>query len=212
MLHLQIAATAPHSDSINPVFVLMKFCSECAQPVSFIVPPDDNRPRFVCGNCGAIHYQNPKLVVGSIPVWQEDGEMRILLCKRAIEPRHGYWTLPAGFMENGETTEQAAMRETVEEAGANIELHKLFSLVNVPHVHQVHLFYRATLRDLDYAAGAESLEVKMFSAADIPWEEIAFPTVTHTLQMFLADHEIVRGGGDYGFHTLDILKPLRRPD
>ncbi len=190
----------------------MKFCSECAQPVSFIVPPDDNRQRFVCSHCGTIHYQNPKLVVGSIPVWQAEGTMQILLCKRAIEPRLGFWTLPAGFMENGETTEQAAMRETSEEAGANIELHSLFTLLNVPHVHQVHLFYRATLLDLDYAAGVESLEVKMFTAAEIPWDEIAFPTVTHTLQMLLADHDKVRGGGSYGFHTLDIFKSMRKPD
>ncbi|HEY8026696.1 MAG TPA: NUDIX hydrolase [Burkholderiaceae bacterium] len=190
----------------------MKFCSECAQPVSLVVPPDDTRPRYVCSHCGAIHYQNPKMVVGSIPVWEEEGKMQILLCKRAIEPRYGYWTLPAGFMENGETTEQAAIRETVEEAGANIELHKLFSMLNVPHVHQVHLFYRATLRDLDYAAGTESLEVKMFSASEIPWDDIAFPTVTHTLQMFLADHENARNGGAYGFHTLDILKSMRKPD
>src|SRR6185437_10140088 len=104
----------------------MKFCSECAQPVSLRVPPDDNRPRYVCDNCGTIHYQNPKLVVGSIPVWEADGKLQILLCKRAIEPRYGFWTLPAGFMENGETTEQAALRETSEEAGANIELHPLF--------------------------------------------------------------------------------------
>ena len=190
----------------------MKFCSEFAQPVSLLVPPDDNRPRYVCGSCGTIHYQNPKLVVGSIPVWEDGGKMQILLCKRAIEPRYGYWTLPAGFMENGETTEQAAIRETIEEAGANIELHPLFSLLNVPHVHQVHLFYRATLKDLDYAAGTESLEVKLFGAADIPWPEIAFPTVTHTLQYFLEDYEKARNGGGYALHTLDIHKPMRKPE
>ena len=191
----------------------MKFCSECAQPVSLLVPPDDNRPRYVCGSCGTIHYQNPKLVVGSIPVWEAGGKMQILLCKRAIEPRYGYWTLPAGFMENGETTEQAAVRETIEEAGANIELHQLFTLLNVPHVHQVHLFYRATLKDLDYAAGTESLDVKLFAATDIPWSEIAFPTVTHTLQYLLEDHDKVRTGGAYALHTLDIFKPMRKnPD
>jgi len=190
----------------------MKFCSECAQPVSLIVPPDDNRPRYVCGSCGTIHYQNPKLVVGSIPVWEDGGTMQILLCKRAIEPRYGYWTLPAGFMENGETTEQAAIRETSEEAGANIALHPLFSLLNVPHVHQVHLFYRATLLDLGYAAGTESLEVKLFTAAEIPWPNIAFPTVTHTLQYFLEDHEKVGKGGSYALHTQDIYKPMRKPD
>ena len=120
----------------------MKFCSECAHPVVLAIPEGDNRPRYVCTHCNTIHYQNPKLVVGSIPVWERDGELQILLCKRAIEPRYGYWTLPAGFMENEETTEQAAQRETEEEAGANVELGPLFSLLNVAHVHQVHLFYR----------------------------------------------------------------------
>lgn len=184
----------------------MKFCSECAHPVSLSIPDGDNRPRYVCGNCGAIHYQNPKMVLGSIPVWDEDGDMRILLCKRAIEPRHGYWTLPAGFMENNETTAEAAIRETVEEAGANIQLHGLFSLLNVPHVHQVHMFYRATLLDLNYEPGIESLEVKMFSADEIPWDEIAFQTVSHTLKFFLADHAAKKSGSKYGFHTLDITK------
>ena len=190
----------------------MKFCSECAHPVSLSIPLGDNRPRYVCSNCGAIHYQNPKMVLGSIPVWEEDGDMRILLCKRAIEPRHGYWTLPAGFMENNETTTEAAIRETIEEAGANIQLHELFSLLNVPHVHQVHMFYRATLLDLNYAAGIESLEVKMFTADEIPWDEIAFQTVSHTLKFFLADHQARKTGGAYRFHTLDILKPAPYPE
>ncbi|WP_353152967.1 NUDIX hydrolase [Herminiimonas fonticola] len=190
----------------------MNFCSECAHPVSLSIPAGDNRPRYVCGNCGAIHYQNPKMVLGSIPVWDEDGDMRILLCKRAIEPRRGYWTLPAGFMENNETTAEAAIRETVEEAGANIQLHELFSLLNVPHVHQVHMFYRATLLDLNYEAGIESLEVKMFAADEIPWDEIAFQTVSHTLKFFLADHAARKNGGTYRLHTHDILKPAPYPE
>ncbi len=190
----------------------MKFCSECAQPVSLLIPPDDNRPRFVCNSCGVIHYENPKLVIGSIPVWDDGDQPCVLLCRRAIEPRYGYWTLPAGFMENGETTSDAAARETLEEAGARIEMHELFSLLNVTHVHQVHLFYRATLLDLDYAAGIESLEVKMFSEKDIPWSEIAFPTVTQTLRFFFADHARVREGGTYGLHLHDIGKPGRREE
>lgn len=190
----------------------MNFCSDCAHPVSLSIPAGDNRLRYVCGNCGAIHYQNPKMVLGSIPVWDEDGDMRILLCKRAIEPRRGYWTLPAGFMENNETTTEAALRETIEEAGAKIQLHELFSLLNVPHVHQVHMFYRATLLDLNYEAGIESLEVKMFSANDIPWDEIAFQTVSHTLKFFLADHATLKNGGAYRFHTLDILKATPHPE
>jgi ADP-ribose pyrophosphatase YjhB (NUDIX family) len=190
----------------------MKYCSECAHPVSLIVPPDDNRPRYVCSNCGAIHYQNPKMVIGSIPVWEQDGETRILLCRRAIEPRLGYWTLPAGFMENNETTAAAALRETAEEAGARIELHELFSLLNVAHVHQVHLFYRATLLDLNYAAGTESLEVKLFAESEIPWDQIAFPTVGHTLKFFFADRANMKNGGSYGFHTHDITTSIRHRD
>jgi ADP-ribose pyrophosphatase YjhB (NUDIX family) len=190
----------------------MKFCSECAHPVSLIVPTDDNRLRYVCEQCGAIHYQNPKMVIGSIPAWEHDGESRVLLCKRAIEPRLGYWTLPAGFMENDETTSEAARRETLEEAGARIELHGLFSLLNVPHVHQVHMFYRATLLDLNYEAGIESLEVKLFSEDEIPWEDIAFPTVAYTLQSYFSDLKKVKSGeGAYELHTHDITKKLRQP-
>ena len=190
----------------------MKFCSECANPVSLLVPQDDNRPRYVCRNCGLIHYQNPKMVVGSIPVWELNGAAQILLCKRAINPRHGYWTLPAGFMENDETTTDAAARETLEEAGARIELHELFSLLNVPHVQQVHMFYRATLLDLDYAARIESLEVKLFTEAEIPWDEIAFPTVAHTLKFFFADLRKIKEGGAFSFHSHDVAKPMWRPD
>jgi len=192
----------------------MKFCSECAHPVFLLTPPDDNRPRFVCGNCGAIHYQNPKMVVGSIPRWERDGELQVLLCRRAIEPRHGYWTLPAGFMENGETTTDAATRETEEEAGAHIKLGSLFSLINVPHVHQVHLFYLAELLDLDYAAGTESLEVALFKQADIPWAEIAFPTVEYTLRAFFADlaHADNSDRNNFGLHTDDIRKRMMQTD
>ena len=187
----------------------MKFCSECAHPVALAVPEGDNRPRYVCVQCDAIHYQNPKLVIGSLPVWESEGELKVLLCKRAIEPRYGYWTLPAGFMENSETTAEAAIRETEEEAGANIELGALFSLINVAHVHQVHLFYLARLVDLDFAAGIESLDVQLFSEREIPWEDLAFPTIRKTLELFFADRVKVREGGGYGFHSLDITRPMR---
>ncbi|MCA1323059.1 NUDIX hydrolase [Herbaspirillum sp. alder98] len=187
----------------------MKFCSECGQPVAQQIPADDTRPRFVCTSCGTIHYQNPKMVVGSIPVWEQDGQVQVLLCKRAIEPRLGYWTLPAGFMENDETTGDAAMRETEEEAGARIRLHELFSIVNVPHVHQVHLFYRADLLDLDYKAGVESLEVGLYTEQQIPWQDIAFPTVEFTLRAFFADlHKISRGEGSFTLHTEDIRRRM----
>ena len=189
----------------------MKFCSECAHPVDLRVPEGDNRPRYVCAQCDAIHYQNPKLVVGSIPVWEKDGELKILLCKRAIEPRYGYWTLPAGFMENEETTAQAAIRETEEEAGANVELGELFTLLNVAQVHQVHLFYLARLRDLDFAAGVESLDVQLFSEQEIPWDDLAFPTVRTTLELFFADRVKMREGGSYGFHSRDLVRSMRMP-
>jgi ADP-ribose pyrophosphatase YjhB (NUDIX family) len=190
----------------------MKFCSECASPVSLSIPAGDNRPRYVCGSCAAIHYQNPKMVLGSIPVWERDGELKVLLCKRAIEPRYGYWTLPAGFMENNETTAEAAIRETQEEAGANIQLGKLFTLLNVARVHQVHMFYLAELLDLDFAPGEESLEVQLFAERDIPWDDLAFPTIRTTLELFFADRIKLREGGSYGFHTQDIIRTMRDSD
>jgi ADP-ribose pyrophosphatase YjhB (NUDIX family) len=191
----------------------MKFCSECAHPVTQLIPDGDNRLRYVCPQCGAIHYQNPKLVLGSIPIWEQDGQLKILLCKRAIEPRAGYWTLPAGFMENDETTEDAAIRETVEEAGAHIALHELFILLNIAHAHQVHLFYRATLLDLDYAAGPESLDVRLFTEEEIPWDELAFPTITKTLRLFLADYkEGRRGSGPQPVHSYAIARRMDLQD
>ena len=186
----------------------MKFCSTCGQAVSLLVPPGDNRERYVCPQCGTIHYQNPRNVVGTVPVWED----KVLLCRRAIEPRYGYWTLPAGFMENDETTAAAAGRETEEEAGANIELGDLFSLLNVVHVHQVHLFYLARLVDLDFAPGIESLDVQLFGESEIPWSDLAFPTIRTTLELFFADRRRMRtDGGTYGFHTHDIMGPMRPP-
>ncbi|MGE5638722.1 MAG: NUDIX hydrolase [Clostridia bacterium] len=174
----------------------MKFCSYCGSQVARRVPPGDSLPRFVCDQCGIVHYQNPLLVVGAIP----EHEGRILLCRRAIEPRYGYWTLPAGFMENDETAGAGALRETREEAGARIELLAPFSLVSVPRVNQVHLFYRARLLDLDFSPGEESLEVALYDEAAIPWKEIAFRTVGLTLKLWFAD----RAKGSFGFHAEDI--------
>lgn len=196
----------------------MKFCSECGHAVALAIPEGDNRPRHVCTQCGTIHYQNPKNVIGTIPVWEHEGQLQVLLCRRAIEPRYGYWTLPAGFMENGETTGEAAARETEEEAGANIELGPLFALLNVAHVHQVHMFYLARLVDLDFHPGEESLEVQLFSESEIPWDELAFPTIRKTLELFFADRVKMREGGKdagYGVHTHDIVRPMiapREPD
>ena len=174
----------------------MKFCANCAAPVARRVPPGDTLPRWVCDQCGEIHYQNPKLVIGTLP----EHEGRVLLCRRAIEPRYGYWTLPAGFMENDETTAQAAARETLEEAGAPVELAELFTLISVPRVNQVHLYYRARLRGLEFNPGEETLEVALFDEAAIPWQDIAFRTVGYTLKRWFED----RARGSFGFHTADL--------
>lgn len=192
----------PLSRKIRP----MKFCSACAAPVILKVPAEDTRERFVCTKCETIHYQNPNMVVGTLPIWNLHAETKVLLCKRAIEPRYGYWTLPAGFMENQETCRQAAQRETIEEAGANIQLHELYSVLSVPHVDQVHLFYRATLIDTNYLAGTESLEVALFAEHEIPWEEIAFPTVSQTLKFFFEDLKKIRSGGQFQLHEHDFHK------
>jgi ADP-ribose pyrophosphatase YjhB (NUDIX family) len=175
----------------------MNHCNQCGSPLDLRIPDGDSVPRHVCQHCGTIHYLNPKLVVGCIPEWQD----QILLCRRAIEPRHGLWTLPAGFMENGETTAQGAIRETLEEACARIEIGELFSLVNVPHINQVHLFYRGRLLDTQFAAGAESLETALFSEADIPWHDLAFRSVTLCLKAYFAD----RTAGHFVFHEDNLL-------
>lgn len=198
-----------HAFATDLLLTPMKFCSDCGQPVSLAMPADDNRLRHVCDRCGTIHYQNPKMVIGSIPLWLEGEQPQLLLCRRAIEPRRGYWTLPAGFMENDETTEEAAARETLEEAGARIALQGLFTLLNVPHVQQVHMFYRAQLLDLSFAPGVESLDVRLFTEAEIPWDEIAFPTVSHTLKLFFDDLAGQREGRPFGFHSMDIRRRLR---
>lgn len=174
----------------------MKFCSDCGAPVEIRIPEGDSRPRAVCSRCEAIHYVNPKMVLGTIPIWKE----QVLLCRRAIEPRYGLWTLPAGFMEVGESTADGATRETIEEAGARIELGALFSIFDIPHVDQVHLFYLARLKDLDFAPGPESLEVRLFHEHEIPWHQIAFRTITATLKFYFHD----RRAGAMSVHTGDI--------
>lgn len=171
----------------------MKFCPTCGNEVALGVPPGDNRPRYSCGGCGTIHYQNPNMVLGTIPTWGD----QVLLCRRAIEPRYGYWTLPAGFMENGETTAEGAERETLEEAGARIEIGELFSMVDVPQVHQVHVFFRATMLGPELDPGPESLEARLFSESEIPWDQIAFRTVEQTLRWFFED----RRRGSFAMHT-----------
>lgn len=179
----------------------IKHCRECGSPVVYRLPDDgDTRQRAVCPQCQTIHYENPLNVVGTVPYWGDTGEY-ILLCKRNIEPRWGKWTLPAGFMELGETTAQGAQRETDEEAGALIELGELFTLMNVARVGQVHLYYRARLLSTDFNPGHETLEARLFTEATIPWDEIAFRTVRETLECYFSD----RRQGTYGFHVRDIV-------
>jgi ADP-ribose pyrophosphatase YjhB (NUDIX family) len=167
----------------------MKFCLQCGQPASLAVPAGDNRPRLVCGSCGHIHYENPRLVVGCVPEYQG----QILLCRRAIEPRRGYWTVPAGFMEIGESLAEAASRETLEEAEARVELGELFALVDVVHAGQVHVFFRGRLAAPEFGAGAETLETRLFDPLDIPWADIAFPSVRIALEQYLAGTAGVSG-------------------
>src|SRR5689334_18731902 len=150
----------------------MNFCNQCGAPVEFRIPPGDHLARHVCNTCGTIHYQNPRLVVGCVP----EHEGKILICRRAIEPRRGYWTVPAGFMENGETLQQAAARESHEEALAEVEIGSLLAIVHVLHAEQVHVFFRARLGVPRFAPGPESLEVELVAPGDIPWADIAFPS------------------------------------
>ena len=161
----------------------MEYCSACGARVSKRIPEGDDRPRYICDSCDTIHYQNPRLIVGVIPAQGE----KILLCRRAIEPRKGFWTIPAGFMENGETTVEGACRETWEEACAKVDNPQLYRLFDLPHINQVYLFYRAQLTDEGFAPGAESLETQLFSEQEMPWEEIAFPVVTDALRDFFSD-------------------------
>ncbi len=166
----------------------MKFCSNCGHPVTRIVPAGDNRHRFVCERCDQVFYENPKLVVGCVPQWQD----HVLLCRRAIEPRRGAWTLPAGFMELGESTREGAQRETLEEANARVEVGELYTMVNLPHIDQVHLFFLADLQDLDFSPGVESLETALFTEAEVPWDELAFRSIRYTLEWFFADRRTGR--------------------
>lgn len=176
----------------------IKHCRACGTAVVYRLPDDgDTKQRAVCPACNTVHYENPLNVVGTVPALP-DG--RILLCKRNIEPRWGKWTLPAGFMELDETTAQGAARETDEEAGAQIEIGPLFSLLNVRRVGQVHLFYRATLLSDQFNPGYETIEARLFAEDEVPWDKLAFRTVKETLECYFAD----RKAGTMGMHFIDI--------
>jgi len=179
----------------------MNYCSHCGQTVSLSIPPGDHLPRHVCQQCGMIHYQNPKIVTGCIPEWED----KILLCRRAIQPRLGLWTLPAGFMENNETTEQGAARETREESRVEVEIDSLYAMFNIPHISQVYLIFRAAMLDLQYGPTDESLEVELFSEDEVPWDELAFPVVREILIRYYSD----RRQGGFNLQVGDIIPAMK---
>jgi ADP-ribose pyrophosphatase YjhB (NUDIX family) len=176
----------------------MKYCSRCGAEIVVRIPDDDNRERHVCSSCDTVHYQNPKIVAGCIPAWED----KVLLCRRAIEPRHGYWTLPAGFMELGETSLEAAVRETQEEANARVDIQDLYMVINLPHVDQVYMMFRSLLQDTDFRPGPESQEVGLFRQGEIPWDELAFATIRETLRYYFED----RRKGVFRTRAGDILR------
>jgi ADP-ribose pyrophosphatase YjhB (NUDIX family) len=181
----------------------MKFCSNCGSDrIEQRIPEGDTLPRFVCAACATIHYQNPKIVVGCLPEWED----KVLLCKRAIEPRYGLWTLPAGFLENGETVPDGATRETLEEAKAKVEVGPLYTMISLPYINQVYIIFRARLLDLDFGPGTESLDVRLFAEDEIPWDTLAFRTIYRTLRTYFAD----RRAGSFGVHvsTIEAHRPL----
>lgn len=177
----------------------MKYCSDCGCVIEFITPENEDRPRHVCSECKTIHYTNPKIVAGCIPEWGD----RVLLCRRAIEPQYGKWTLPAGYMENGETTTQTALRETLEEANANVRILDLYMVINLPHVDQVYMMYRSELEhEAAYSAGAESLEVDLYHEHQVPWDELAFPVMKETLRFYYQDKK----QGNFKIRTGEIIR------
>ena len=172
----------------------MKFCSACGSPrLALRIPDGDTLPRYVCADCATIHYQNPKIVVGCLPEWGD----RVLLCKRAIEPRYGLWTLPAGFLENGETLMAGALRETLEEAHAHVALLELYTVISLPQINQVYMMFRAKLADLTFGPGTESLDVRLFEEREVPWEALAFRTIARTLRNYFQD----RRQGMFNLHV-----------
>ena len=185
----------------------INFCSECGNSVEQKIPDGETLLRAVCSACQTIHYQNPKIVAGTIPEWED----KILLCRRAIEPRVGLWTFPAGFMELGESTEEAAIRETLEEAQADIRIHALLGIFSLPHVSQVYVVYRAHLQNLNFKPGAESLEVKLVSLQDIPWDKLAFPVIHECLTRYLNAIQTVIPPSSPLKNSRPFFRPDRQP-
>tara|TARA_Y100000590_G_scaffold204587_1_gene232035 strand:+ start:3652 stop:4200 length:549 start_codon:yes stop_codon:yes gene_type:complete len=180
----------------------MNYCSSCGSEVELKIPEGDNLPRYCCIVCEEIHYQNPKIVVGTIPIKEE----KILLCKRAIDPRHGLWTLPAGFLENSETIEQGAFRETLEETDTEVKMGKLYSIFNIPQISQIYMLFLSKVIEEDFGPTSESLEVKLFSEKEIPWEELAFPFVPLALKRYLSDRKI----NQYNLNIESIERPVKK--
>ena len=178
--------------------LMMKFCSACGEKVSLLVPEGDNRQRHVCVGCKTIHYQNPKVVTGCIPEWED----KILLCRRSIEPRSGLWTIPAGFMENNESNMEGAAREAMEEANAELQAMSLFCVYSIPHINQLYTIYRGTLHQGKASAGEESEEVALLSEPEIPWNEMAFPVMAETLKLYYED----LSKGEFSIHHGEIRK------
>ena len=176
----------------------MKFCSHCGEHVEHKIPQGDNRPRFVCTSCNLVHYQNPRIIAGCIAEYED----KVLLCKRAIEPRHGLWTLPAGFMENQETTLQAAKRETFEEANAKVSNSQLFCTISIPHISQVYVMYRGDLVDGFSKPGTESLETDLYNEQQIPWDNLAFPVIIESLKLYFSD----KSKGRFKSHNGEMLR------
>lgn len=186
------------SEFYSPCPRSIHYCTQCANPLARIIPPDDNRVRDVCLQCGTVHYQNPRMVVGVVPVW----ENKLLLCRRAIRPRYNTWTLPAGFMELQESTAEGALREADEEAGVALALGNLFTVIDVPEADQVHIYYLAKVIDPTLNPGPESLEAAYFDLDSIPWDELSFRTVSTTIQHYLKDQQ----AGQFGVHHYTINK------
>jgi ADP-ribose pyrophosphatase YjhB (NUDIX family) len=183
----------------------MKFCSHCgSSAIEQRIPEGDTLPRWICSKCGTIHYQNPKVVVGCLPDW----EGKVLLCRRAIDPRLGLWTLPAGFLENGETILAGAARETVEEARARVDVGALYTVISLPLINQVYIMFRARLLDLDFGPGPESLEVRLFEEDGIPWNELAFRTIARTLRNYFLDRKL----GEFPVHVSSLERRAPRPE
>ena len=180
----------------------MNHCSHCGELLTRAVPPGDDRERHICPACGRIHYRNPRMVVGCIPLWKE----RLLLCRRAIEPRHGTWTIPAGYLETGESVEEGARREMMEEARATAETLQPYGLYNIRQVSQVYLIFIASLASQVFGAGEETIEARLFDEDEIPWDDLSFPVVETTLKHFFEDVK----RGTFPFHIDDVTKRMKR--